>query len=119
MNEMPSGTRLESGEVVLVPFPFTDLSQIKRRPVLILSGKKHNKASEDFICCGITSNLSNRRNSILLEPSEMIEGSIPTRSRIKFDKVFTLEQSLILKSLGRVSSNKLSQVTKGLISLLG
>jgi mRNA interferase MazF len=115
---MPSGTRLESGEVVLVPFPFTDLSQVKRRPVLVLSGGRHNKASEDFICCGITSNLGNRRNSILLEPSEMVDGSIPVRSRIKFDKVFTLEQSLILKSLGRVSPSKLAQVTSGLISLL-
>ena len=116
---MPSGTTLEAGEVVLVPFPFTDLSQVKRRPVLVLSGRKHNKASRDFICCGITSNLDNRRNSILLEPSDMVEGSIPTRSRIKFDKVFTLEQGLVLKSLGRVSSNELAQVRSGLVSLLG
>lgn len=116
---MLSGTPLESGEVVLVPFPFTDLTQVRRRPVLVLSGKKHNRASKDFICCGITSNLNNRRNSILLEPSELVEGSIPTRSRIKFDKLFTLEQGLILKSLGRVSSNKLTEVKNGLISLLG
>ena len=119
MSKTPSGTRLESGEVVLVPFPFTDLSQTKRRPVLVLSGGKHNQASKDFICCGVTSNLGNRRNSVLLDPSELVEGSIPTRSKIKFDKVFTLEQSLILKSLGKVSPNKLAQVTKGLISLLG
>ena len=116
---MLSGIKLESGDVVLVPFPFTDLSEIKRRPVLVLSGGRHNKASKEFICCGITSNLGNRRNSIILEPSEMVEGSIPTRSRIKFDKIFTLEQSLILKSLGRVSPNKLAQVTNGLISLFG
>src|ERR1700728_1888073 len=86
---MLSGIKLERGDVVLVPFPFTDLSEIKRRPVLVLSGGRHNNSSKDFICCGITSNLVNRRNSIILEPSEMVEGSIPTRSRIKFDKVFT------------------------------
>jgi hypothetical protein len=48
----------------------------------------------------------------------MVDGLIPARSRTKFDKVFTLEQSLILKSLGRVSPSKLAQVTSGLISLL-
>jgi mRNA-degrading endonuclease toxin of MazEF toxin-antitoxin module len=116
---MQSGTVLDSGEVVLVPFPFTDLSQIKRRPVLVLSNRNHNKTSRDFICCGITSNLGNRRNSVLLDPSEMADGMIPVRSRVKYDKVFTLESSLVLKVLGKISQQKLGKVKRGLISLLG
>lgn len=115
---MQSGTALESGEVVLVPFPFTDLSQVKRRPVLILSNRNHNSVSKDFICCGMTSNLGNRRNSILLDPSEMAEGAIPVKSRVKYDKVFTLEKSLIVKALGMVSQGTLAKVRQGLISLL-
>ncbi len=67
----------------------------------------------------MTSNLANRRNSVLLDPAEMAEGSIPVESRIKYDKVFTLERSLVLKSLGRVSSQKLATVEQGLVSLLG
>ena len=116
---MRSGTTPESGEVVLVPFPFTDLSRAKRRPVLVLSSGGHNRTSSDFVCCGITSNLGNRRNSVSLDPSEMAEGSIPKRSRIKYDKVFTLEKRLILKSLGRVSTDKLAKAKAGLVSLLG
>ena len=115
---MQSGTALDSGKVVLVPFPFTDLSQIKRRPVLVLSNRNHNGTSRDFICCGITSNLANRRNSVLLEPSGMVEGEIPVRSRIKYDKVFTLEKSLVVKELGKVSQQKRDKVRAGLISLL-
>lgn len=116
---MQSGTALEGGEVVLVPFPFTDLSQAKRRPVLVLSNRLHNSTSRDFICCGITSNLGNRRNSVLLDPSEMAEGAIPVRSRIKYDKIFTLEKSLVVKGLGKVYQRKLDKVRRGLISLLG
>jgi len=119
MSKILSGIRFESGEVVLIPFPFTDLSQVKRRPVLILSSSRHNRDSRDFISCGITSNLGNRRNSVMLDPSEMVDGSIPTRSRIRYDKVFTLEKGLVLRGLGKVSSQKLSQVRSGLISLLG
>jgi mRNA interferase MazF len=116
---MQSGTALEPGQVVLVPFPFTDLSEVKRRPVLVLSNRRHNSSSRDFICCGITSNLANSRNSVLIDPMEMAEGSIPVQSRIKFDKVFTLEGSLVVKALGRVSKHKLATVKRGLISLLG
>ncbi len=116
---MQSGTALEPGQVVLVPFPFTDLSEIKRRPVLILSNRAHNGSSRDFICCGMTSNLGNRLNSVLIDPKEMVEGSIPVRSRIKYDKVFSLERSLVVKVLGKVSQQKLATVKQGLISLLG
>jgi mRNA-degrading endonuclease toxin of MazEF toxin-antitoxin module len=108
---------LDGGEVVLVPFPFTDLSQVKRRPVLVLSNRRHNGASKDFICCGMTSNLGNRRNSVMLDPSEMAQGAIPVRSRIKYDKVFTLENNLVVKELGKVSEQKLDKVRRGLISL--
>jgi len=55
----------------------------------------------------------------MLDPSEMVDGSIPARSRIKYDKVFTLEKGLVLRGLGKVSSHKLSQVRSGLMSLLG
>jgi mRNA interferase MazF len=116
---MQSGTSFETGEVLLVPFPFTDLSRIKRRPVLVMSSSKHNRSSPDFISCGITSNLENRQNSVLLDPSEVVEGSLPVRSRIKYDKIFTLEKSLVIKSLGKVSPQKFAQVQNGLISLLG
>ena len=86
--------------------------------MLVLSNLKHNRRSRDFISCGITSNLDNRRNSVLLDPSEMIEGSIPLRSRIKYDKIFTLEKSLVIKGLGRISPAKFAQVKKGLFSLI-
>lgn len=116
---MQSGTVFDSGEVLLIPFPFTDLSQVNRRPVLVLSNRNHNRTSKDFICCGMTSNLRNRRNSVLLDPSEMAEGMIPVRSRIKYDKVFTLERSLVIKGLGRISQQKLDKVKRRLVSLLG
>ncbi len=119
MRRMQSGTALEPGEVVLVPFRFTDLSEVKRRPVLVLSSRRHNSSSPDFVCCGMTSNLANRRNSVVIDPTEMSEGSIPLRSRIKFDKVFTLEKSLVVKALGKVSQQKLAAVKHGLIFLLG
>jgi mRNA interferase MazF len=49
---MTFGIKYEQGDIVVVPFPFTDLSEVKQRPVLILSKKN---ASLYVITCGITS----------------------------------------------------------------
>ena len=56
----------EQGEIVVAPFPFSDLSSIKQRPVLILSKNSDNKDFEDVITYGITSNLKNTKYSILI-----------------------------------------------------
>ena len=114
---MQSGIRFESGEVVLVPFPFTDLSQSKRRPVLIISNVQHNARSYDFVCCAITSNLDNRPYSILLDPTDMAEGVMPVRSKIKYDKIFSLEKNLAIRRLGKVNPEIMSRVRSSLISL--
>jgi len=45
------------GEIVLIPVPFSDLSSVKRRPVLIISNMTHNSTNSDMIVVAITSNL--------------------------------------------------------------
>ena len=46
----------EQADIVLVPFPYTDLSSSKQRPALVLSNTKFNESSDDAICCLITTN---------------------------------------------------------------
>jgi mRNA interferase MazF len=118
MKAIRSGITFEPGEIVLISFPFSDLSQTKQRPVLVLSKKDHNDSSGDFVCCGITSNLDNKKHSILLDKNEMYEGSIPKTSRIKFGKIFTLEKTLTKKRLGKINDKKLKQVQQSLSELL-
>lgn len=66
----------------------------------------------------MTSNLENKSYSILLNRRDIRQGSIPTTSRIKFNKIFTLEKSLVIKRLGKVDHKKLKQVQKALSELL-
>ena len=115
---MKSGIKFERGEVVLVPFPFTDMSRSKLRPVLIISNQAYNKTSSDFICCGITSNLNNKKNSILLENVDMKNGILVKKSRIKFDNIFTLQKDLAVKKIGQVNSKKLNLVMDSIIKLI-
>jgi len=113
-----SGIKFERGEIVLVPFPFTDMSKSKLRPVLIISNTSYNRISSDFICCGITSNMNNKKNSILLRDADMKDGVLPKKSRIKFGNIFTLQKDLTVKKIGHINSKKLDIVIRSIIKLI-
>ena len=55
---MKGGIMYKQGDIILIPFPYTDLTGLKQRPAIIISGEKINK-TEDRICCLITSNNPN------------------------------------------------------------
>jgi len=115
---MKFGINYEQGEILLVPFPFSDLSSIKQRPVLVLSKKQDNLECEDIITCGITSNLKDTRHSVLIENSNLIHGQIPTKSRIKVDKLFTLSKDIIRKKISRINKETFELVKKQFCSLV-
>lgn len=114
---MKFGTPFEQGEIVLIPFPFTDLRTKKRRPVLVLSNRKYNRRTEDFIGCGITSNIKDVEFSVLIDSKDLESGFLPRPSRIKVDKIFTLEQSLVVKRFARVKQNIMKKVKLQLFKL--
>ena len=115
---MKSGTKFEQGEIVLVPFPFSDLSSVKHRPVLILSNNVYNKKTEDIVTCGITSNLKDSEFSVLVENKDLIEGRLPVKSRIKVDKLFTLKQSLVKRKIAKINKKLFGQVNKEISKLI-
>lgn len=115
---MTSGTVFEQGEILIVPFPFSDLSGTKQRPVLVLSKIEYNKNTDDLITCGITSNLKDSRNSILIENNSLEIGNIPIRSRIKVDKLFTLEKTIVKKVIGKINKETLEKVKKEFVNLV-
>ncbi|MBI2144443.1 type II toxin-antitoxin system PemK/MazF family toxin [Candidatus Woesearchaeota archaeon] len=108
----------EQGDVVLVPFPFTDLSTMKQRPALVISKNGYNIKTDDIITCGITSNLENSENSVLIEDADVAEGKLPLKSRIKVGKIFTLKQSLVIKKLTRIRLTAIEKVKAEMIKLI-
>ncbi|MEM3154880.1 MAG: type II toxin-antitoxin system PemK/MazF family toxin [Candidatus Woesearchaeota archaeon] len=106
---MTSGTPFRQGDVVLVPVPFTDLKEAKQRPALVISNDAHNSKVEDVVVCGITSNIKDEEYSIILEQKDMAEGDIHFLSRIKADKLFTLQKTIIKRKLGKVNKSILER----------
>jgi len=115
---MTSGIVFEQGEILIVPFPFSDLSALKQRPILVLSKKSYNENVADIITCGITSNINNAKYSVLIRQRDLESGYLPTMSRIKVDKLFTLEQSIVKKRLAKVNKNILKKVKEEFLDLI-
>jgi len=118
IKKMKSGIVFNQGEIIIVPFPFSNLSGVRQRPVLVLSKTDYLKECEDIITCGITSNLKDSRYSLLIDNSNLIEGNIPIKSRIKIDKLFTLEQSIVIKKIGRINKETFDRVRKEFFNLI-
>ncbi|MBI5567956.1 MAG: type II toxin-antitoxin system PemK/MazF family toxin [Chloroflexi bacterium] len=113
-------TRYKRGEVVLVSFPFTDLSGAKQRPALVVSADWFNRANADCVLVAITSNVPARlkRSELLLLASDLISAGLPKASIIRAGKIFTLQQSLIRKPLGKLSAGTLASVLAAMQDVL-
>lgn len=102
----------EFGKVVLVPFPFTDLSSSKLRPGLILS--KSSKESSDIILAFITSQRIDNESCFFVSrenPSFKYTG-LKTDSFIRFDKIATLSKNIILGEIGELDQKTLASAQK-------
>ncbi len=77
------GIMYKQRQIVLVPFPYSDLSGNKRRPVLIVSNDAYNKAFNDVLVCVITSNLRKDEYSVTLSNDDLEIGVLPESSVVK------------------------------------
>ncbi|MBI2141070.1 type II toxin-antitoxin system PemK/MazF family toxin [Candidatus Woesearchaeota archaeon] len=115
---MRSGTMFEQGDIVVVPFPFTDLSATKQRPALVISKTGYNSMTDDVITCAITSNLQGSDYSVLIDNDSLTEGAIPTKSRVKVDKLFTISKLLVKKKVAKLGAEEFSKVKAELQKLV-
>lgn len=82
-------------EIVLLPFPYSDLSSMKRRPVLILSNDKYNNSNDDIIVAAITSKIFNDEFSIELDSNDLEYGMMPEKSLVKVGKLFSQAKAVL------------------------
>lgn len=105
-------------EIVLVPFPYSGLSSSKRRPVLILSSNSYNASFSNILGCVITSNRFKDAYPVALQDSDLEAGLLPEESVTKCHKLFTTEQSQVIKRFSVVREQKFEEVKQKIIDLL-
>ena len=106
----------QRGDVILVPFPFTDLSTSKRRPAIIISNEEVNTTG-DVIIVMITS--QDKRDTLQIEilPQNITPG-LPKKSYVRCHRIATIEVSMIIVKIGTANSDLLDKVETKVHSLL-
>ena len=94
------------GEVVVLPFPQTNLQVGKRRPALVVA----DLAGDDLILCQITSQSRSDGYSVPLTLTDFERGRLALDSFVRPNRLFTVEQSVILYAAGKVTDAKLKKV---------
>lgn len=106
---------LAKGDVVLFPFPYTDLSDRKLRPCLVLS----EEMGEDIMLCQITSQrLRKDEHSVELKLADTADGTIMIESYIRANMIFTASKAQIRRKLCRVKDDKYRQVTNAITKII-
>lgn len=103
------------GDVVVLPFPQTNLQTGKRRPALVVA----DLPGSDLILCQITSQIRSDGFSVPLAQRDFQSGRLTVDSYIRPQRLFTVENSVILYTTGRVTGGKLAEVKARLRQIFG
>jgi mRNA interferase MazF len=102
------------GDIVVVPFPFSDLSQSNRRPALVVA----SLAGDDAILCQITSKTIKDTYAISFDDLDFTSGSLKQPGNIRPNRLFTADSHIILYRVGCLRKEKVAQVVLKLVEII-
>lgn len=103
---------MKQRDIILVPFPFTDLSSRKTRPALIIS---KGSTKSDFVVVAITS--KNTKPSIQIETKDLQDGELPVTSFVRYDKIVTLHSSLVKQVVASLAPRAFRKIIREFMKL--
>ena len=106
-------------DILLVPFPFSDQSGKKVRPVLVISNDTYNRFGEDIVVCAITSSLRQSKYSIAIDNKNLDSGHLYEKSSIKVDTILKIDKNLIIKNIGKLNKSTFEKVVNIFEAIFG
>ena len=97
---------LVKGDVVVLPFPFSDLSASKRRPAVVVAQGEYG----DTILCQITSKPKKGSEAVELKDKDFLKGKLKITSYVRPRKIFTADLGLILYKAGEIKKEKIKEI---------
>jgi mRNA interferase MazF len=113
--------RFEFGDVVLVPFPFTNQVTSKKRPAVVISSRQYGVSRPDIVVMAITSQMRTVAMPLSFGDTDVANwqaANLLKPSAVK-PVVATLEQSLVIKQLGRLSAPDQAALKQTISTLIG
>ena len=105
-----NSSTIKQGDIVILDIPFSDFSETKKRPTLVISSTTYNAKSQDVVVASITSQLSGSLFRVDLLQNDLLEGKLKQDSSIKVDHPVTAHKKIIEMRIGSVTSKKMNKV---------
>ncbi len=102
------------GDVIVVPFPFSDLSASKKRPALVVA----SLTGDDVILCQITSQVISDSYAIPIADRDFQSGTLRQESNVRPNRLFTVDSNIILYRAGVLSPHKVHDVVAKIIQII-
>lgn len=106
--------RFIKGDVVVLPFPFSDLSASKRRPALVITPLR----GDDVLLCMITSRAVEDSSAIRLTSRDFTRGGLVRQSNIRPNRPFTADSRIIIRSSGHLTDDKIQEVVDARVAIV-
>ena len=106
--------RFIKGDIVVINFPFSDLSGTRRRPALVIATLE----GDDIVLCQITSQLKTDKYAIILNEEDYANGKLKTHSMIRPNKIFTADKNSILYLACKIAPVKIDEVVTATIDII-
>ena len=107
--------RFVKGDVVVLPFPFSDLSAGKKRPALVIAPIQTH---QDVILCMITSQSTHDKSAIPISAADFKRGQLPHDSNVRPNRLFTADASIILRRAGTLTQTKIDEVITEIVNII-
>ena len=108
---------IKQKDIVLLPYPFTDLERAKVRPALVISNDFLNKKSNDCIMLPLTTVIKDEHYSILISEDDLSSGKLLRPSCIRIDKIFTVEKKLVIMKVGTLNNSTFEKIKSEFIKV--
>jgi len=102
------------GDIVVVPFPFSDLTTAKKRPAFVLTPLE----GDDIILCQITSKKVKDTYSIPIDSPHFMEGDLRQQSNVRPNRIFTADSHIVLYKVGHLQSGKTKEIIEKVIMII-
>lgn len=106
--------RFVKGDVVILPFPYSDLSTSKKRPAMVLADLK----GDDIILCQITSQFVKDDYAVPFENSDFVKGALNKPGNLRPNRLFTAEKNIVIRKIGTVRLKVFEKVVDKLFEII-
>lgn len=110
--------KINQKDLILLSYPFSNLETKKVRPALVLSNDSFNKKSDDCLLVPLTSVIKKESYSVIINSNNLKAGKLIKISRIRVDKIFSIDKKLIYMKIGKINDETFEKVKKEFLSLV-